>query len=162
MSARNRILSYIIIIYIHLCDMHLACSKAWQRTDNRYFYWMTILRTQVVFLLALLCVGSQSSNQLHVCSSLRHCYDQCLVSLTAKSTSECVYTCTLSFLFITTLYAIHAFHPMHLTTTNAHRHDRRPITRNFLNHNVVPTFPLNLSIFPIRLPDRLKSLTPEG
>lgn len=112
--------------------MLLACSKARHRSDNRYLYWMTILRTRVVFLLALLCVDSQSTNQLHVCSSLRHCSDQFLVFLTAKSASECIYTCTLSFLFIITLYAIHAFHPTHLTPTNAHRHDHRPITRNIL------------------------------
>ena len=162
MSARNRILSYIIIIHIHLCDMHLACPKVRHRTDNRYFYWMPILRTRVVFLLALLYVGSQNSNQLHVCSacvtatinfSLCHCFD---VSLTAKSASECVYTCTLNFLFIVTLCAVHAFHHVHLTPTNAQRHDHRPITRNILNHNVVPTFPLNLSVFPIKLPDILK------
>ena len=124
MSARNRILSCIIIIYIHLCDMHLACSKVRHRTDNRYFYWMAILRTRVVFLLALLCVGSQSPNQLHVCSSLRHCYDQFLVvSLTAKSAPKCVYTCTLSLLLIITPCAIHAFHPVYLAPTNIHRHD---------------------------------------
>lgn len=77
--------------------------------------------------------------RVHVCSSLRHYYDQFLVvSLTAKSASECVYTCTLSFLLIVTLCAVHAFHLRQTfidTITYNWKHS---------NYNVVPAFPLNL------------------
>ena len=88
-----------------------------------WLYYVLVLKIQTSYMFALACVTAT------VNFPLCHCSD---VSPTAKSASKCVYTCALSFLFIVTLYAVHAFHLVHLTPTNAHRHDHRPITRNIL------------------------------